>query len=147
MLNYITTKNNNGIRVVKGWVRPLGLFCAFLLYLAITLNMEFGRSNPTLFVKTMWYVQFGLFCSMLLADFFGYKKTFYLLIFLFAGCVASVWYYDIITNFSFVGLLITIAVLLIIHFVMLKYAVALVRNTTAVVSVNVNNLKTNGKNN
>lgn len=109
--------------------------------------MEFGRSNPTLFVKTMWYVQFGLFCSMLLADFFGYKKTFYLLIFLFAGCVASVWYYDIITNFSFVGLLITIAVLLIIHFVMLKYAVALVRNTTAVVNVNVTNLKTNGKNN
>ena len=146
MLNIITTKNSNGRRIVKGWVRPLGLFCAFLLYLAFTLNMEFGGSNPTLFVKTMWYVQFGLFCSMLLAEFFGYKKAFYLLVFLFAGCVASVWYYGIITSFSFGGLLITIAVLLGTHFVMLKYAVALVRNTIAkpnVVNVAIpNNSKT-----
>jgi hypothetical protein len=67
--------------------------------------MEFGGSNPTLFVKTIWYVQFGLFCSILLADFLGYKKLVYLLVFLFGGCVASLWYYGIITYFSFVGLL------------------------------------------
>ena len=141
MLNIITTKNSNGRRIVKGWVRPLGLFCTFLLYLAITFTMEFGGSTPTLFVKTMWYVQFGLFCSILLADFLCYKKLVYLLVFLFGGCVASLWYYGIITYFSFVGLLITIVVLLIIHVVMLKYAVSLVRNTVKPNVVNVNSLK------
>jgi hypothetical protein len=139
-LNYITTKHNSGRRIVKGWVRPLGVFCVFLLYLAITFNMEFGGSNPTLFVKTIWYVQFGLFCSIPLADFLGYKKLVSLLVFLFGGCIASLWYSNIITAFSFVGLLITIAMLLFIHYVMFKYAL-LVRNTSAkpIIAKNTNN--------